>query len=168
MSIRLEWQYSSTHLPSPTPIQPLKPPPFPCCAPCALLPPLTPRVCSTCMSSHLLPVVPPCALPPPPPPLEIAAHACLVLAHTEKKKHRNSPAWNCGLAVQAAHLSEESRLCEVCDPLWGYLALRQAELHLQHSMRKAGDVCAGNGLVGVPIPPAPTDNQRCGDTALEQ
>ena len=53
------------------------------------------------------------------------------------------------------YLSEESRLCEVSDPLWSCLAFRQAQLHLQHSVGKSGDVGAWNGLVGISVPPAP-------------
>ena len=63
--------------------------------------------------------------------------------------------WSCALASNAAYLSEEPRLGEVGDPLWGCLAFGQAELHLQHSMREASDVCARNWLVGIPVPPGP-------------
>ena len=56
------------------------------------------------------------------------------------------------------HLGQVARLYEVCDPLRGLLAFRQAQLHLQHSVREACDVAAANGGMWVPVPP--TENSH--------
>ena len=70
--------------------------------------------------------------------------------------------YSCSTAL--AYLSEVARLDEVCDPLGGSLPLWQTELHLQHSMREACDVCAPNWQVRISVPPAkPSSDVTCGD-----
>lgn len=97
---------------------------------------------------------------PLPSPQSFAADACVASTHAGNDSYKHCLITVCGVAVKA-YLSEEARLSEVGDPLWGCLAFRQAELHFQHGMREARDVCAWNGLIGIPIPPALTQNEMC-------
>ena len=65
------------------------------------------------------------------------------------------------------YLWDSIRLQKILDPGGRGLALRQAQLHLQHCMGEPGHLCPWQCHVGIPIPPAAfhaligfiTDNQ---------